>query len=105
MLKKTVSQDKYALLVKFVDLGKKVNGIKKERKEILNSLFPGEDLIEETISVNVRGLSGVGFAVVRTISDKCDYKAIVETDYPEEKDLEKVKAKNSKPVATVKVKL
>jgi len=105
MLKRKVSQDNYATLKRFISLGKKVKAIKNERSEILKALFPGEKLTEETIACSVTGLSGVVFAVVRTVSDKTDYKAIVETAYPEEKALEAVKAEYSKPVGTVKVKM
>jgi len=105
MLKKIVSQDKYALIKKYADLGEKLKAIKKDRSEILKSFFPDGELTEETVSATVRGLSGVGFAVVRTVSRKADYKAIVETDYPEQGALEEVKARFSKPFATVKVKL
>lgn len=104
MVKKTVSAENFTVVKKYIEIGKKYRKLEKERKELLKTILP-EGISEEVISVSVRGERGIAFVVERTTSEKVNYRGIVENDYPDEKDLEKIKTKNSNAYNTVKVKL
>jgi len=89
MIKKTVSKEVYSLLKEYAKLGEKINTLKKERDKVIRALFH-EGKAPETLTCNVRGMSGVAFVVEKTVSNRTDFKTISEKIIPPE-TLEKLK--------------
>jgi len=82
MLKKSISEDKFKVLEKYIKLNKQLKSIEKERKELLKSFFEGEPKKETTANIAIRG-TGTAFMVERQEKPMVSWKGIAQSEIKE----------------------